>query len=208
MEVPSSTPALRPGHAPGQREPHGPVARPNGMRPAPPTVVKIIVSMLILSGCSTTETSTLEPVPPGPTAGGTGPTAGLPDRTAPGVGPPAMPPAETTAGLVVLTRSGGVAGRADTLTVEPDGTWRLVDRAGSLRTGQLTAGDLARLRQLTADPRLDREARRGPAAGVCADGFDYQLTAGGTQVRYVDCGTGDRPEVTAAVVALLLGATR
>ncbi|GAB3951609.1 hypothetical protein GCM10027614_53880 [Micromonospora vulcania] len=51
-----------------------------------------------------------------------------------------------------LTRSGGFAGRGDRVTVEPDGRWTAVDRAGSRRTGKLSAADLGRLRGLAADP--------------------------------------------------------
>ncbi|WP_146604077.1 hypothetical protein [Micromonospora deserti] len=128
------------------------------------------------------------------------------------VAPP--PPGATTPGgdggatRVVLTRSGGIAGRGDTIAVEPDGRWTLVDRAGSRRTGRLSTADLDLLRRLAADPDLTAEAARPTAPTACRDAFTYRLAVGATETGYVDCPTdGSPPEVTRSLVELLHRAT-
>jgi hypothetical protein len=118
-------------------------------------------------------------------------------------GPPATLPA-----AVVLTKSGGIAGLSDTVTVRTDGHWTKVDRSGGSRTGQLAAADLQRLRQLTTDPRLPAEAAATTPATMCADAFTYQLTVGDTTTGYVDCPPqATPPATTGAVVELLDRAT-
>jgi hypothetical protein len=109
---------------------------------------------------------------------------------------------------LVLTRTGGIVGLQDTVTVQPDGRWTRVDRAGKSRTGQLTDADRDRLRQLATDPRLTAEATATAPATICADAFSYRLTVGGTTTGYLDCPPqATPPAATAAVVALLTRAT-
>ncbi|MET8909254.1 hypothetical protein [Micromonospora sp. NPDC004551] len=117
-------------------------------------------------------------------------------------------PAPTTALPVVLTKSGGIVGLEDTVTVQPDGRWTRVDRAGASRTGRLSDADLDRLRQLTTDSRLVAEATATVPATMCADAFSYKLTVGATTTGYVDCPPEiTPPPATAAVVDLLTRAT-
>ncbi|MGC5331375.1 hypothetical protein [Micromonospora sp. DT62] len=93
------------------------------------------------------------------------------------------------------------------MTVEPDGRWAVVDRAGSRRTGRLSGADLDRLRRLVADPSLAAEAGRPSTPTACHDAFDFRLTVGAVETGYVDCPTDAAPpETTRAVVELLLGA--
>jgi hypothetical protein len=109
---------------------------------------------------------------------------------------------------LVLTRTGGIVGLQDTVTVQPDGRWTRVDRAGAARTGQLAGADLDRLRRLATDPRLTAEATATAPATVCADAFSYRLTVGGTTTGYLDCPPqAAPPAATAAVVELLTRAT-
>ncbi|MFC0008034.1 hypothetical protein [Micromonospora siamensis] len=174
--------------------------------------------VMILSGCSangpagpaatspsTTVTSSPEASPtttpgsatPTPEAT-TGPTRTTP---APAGGTPA------SAQRVVLVRSGGFAGREETVTVEPDGSWT-VEGAGSRRTGRIAGADLDRLRQLLADPRLSTEADAPATPTNCADAFEYRLTVGQRTTGYVDCpGEDGSARVTAAVVELLVRVT-
>ncbi|MEV0429815.1 hypothetical protein [Micromonospora sp. NPDC050495] len=120
-----------------------------------------------------------------------------------GPGPAALPAVE-----VVLTKSGGIAGLSDTVTVRPDGRWTKVDRSGVSRSGQLTAADLDRLRQLAADPRLAAEATATVPPTMCADAFSYRLLVGQTTTSYVDCPPqATPPAATHAVVDLLTRAT-
>ncbi|MFY1596799.1 hypothetical protein [Micromonospora sp. WMMD737] len=158
--------------------------------------VKITLLVTALSGCATTE----PPRVPPPRSFPAGPSA-------PTVAPPTSAPTAATA-RVVLTRSGGFAGRGDTVTVEPDGRWSAVDRAGSRRTGRLSGADLDRLRRLVADPALAAEAGRPSAPTACHDAFSYQLTVGAVQTGYVDCPSdGGAATTTRLVVELLVGAT-
>ncbi|WP_410814565.1 hypothetical protein [Micromonospora sp. 067-2] len=154
----------------------------------------------LLAGCTGSEPARTLPVhtpvdtaPAQPTAS-TGPT-------------PSGPGTGTTA-RVLLKRSGGFAGRGDVVTVEPDGRWTAVDRAGGRRTGQLGPADLGRLGGLVADPRLTAEARRTAAPTSCADAFSYRLIVGTIESGYVDCPADSAPPpATRALVELLLRAT-
>ncbi|NES31433.1 hypothetical protein GCE86_23610 [Micromonospora terminaliae] len=117
-------------------------------------------------------------------------------------------PAPTTAVPVVLTKSGGIVGLQDTVTVQPDGRWTRVDRAGASRTGRLSDADLDRLRHLATDSRLAAEAAVTIPATMCADAFSYRLTVGPTMSSYVDCPPdATPPPATSAVVDLLTRAT-
>ncbi|WP_141714917.1 protealysin inhibitor emfourin [Micromonospora rhizosphaerae] len=128
------------------------------------------------------------------------------DSTSTGARRSATPAAQVA--RLVLEKSGGIAGVRDTVTVEPDGRWTVVDRSGASRTGQLSAADLERLRQLAADPRLAAETGSTTKPTSCADSFTYLLTVDGTTTGYVDCPTdASRPAATAAVVELLTRAT-
>ncbi|MFR9776697.1 protealysin inhibitor emfourin [Micromonospora sp. MS34] len=109
---------------------------------------------------------------------------------------------------VVLTKSGGIAGVEETVTVQPDGHWTRGDRSGASRTGQLSDADLDRLRRLAADPRLPAEATATTPAPMCADAFTYRLTVGDTTTGYEDCPPqATPPPATGAVVELLNRAT-
>lgn len=180
------------------------------MRSTPAAAVTLAALLIALAGCSATDPAAVPTSPAAtsapatPTTDGT-PTAPATTGTPPGAG---MTPAPQTV-RVMLEKTGGLAGVQDRITVEPDGRWTVVDRSGASRTGQLSAADLDRLRQLAADPRLAAEATATPAATNCADSFTYQLTVAGRTTRYVDCPTDpNRPEVTAALVDLLTRATR
>lgn len=144
------------------------------------------------------------PVAAGLLAAFLAPLAGCARSGAPAAGgPPTTLPTE-----VVLTTSGGIVGLSDTVTVRTDGRWTKVDRSGGSRTGQLSATDLDRLRQLTTDPRLPAEATATTPATMCADAFTYQLTVGERTTGYVDCPPElTPPPATAAVVELLHQAT-
>ncbi|MGC4877066.1 hypothetical protein ACLQ26_12520 [Micromonospora sp. DT43] len=179
------------------------------MRPASTTGVTIALLAALLAGCTGTDpagtpanqqsaTGTPPPVtatpPIAPTSSGTAPVVpGAPDAAA---------------GRVTLFRSGGFAGRGDNVTVEPDGQWTAVDRAGGRRTGKLDAADLGRLRGLAADRRLATEARRTGTTTSCSDAFSYRLTVGAVETGYVDCPADPAPPpATRALVELLLRVT-
>ncbi|WP_377513469.1 protealysin inhibitor emfourin [Micromonospora vulcania] len=167
----------------------------------------ITLMVAVLAGCTSADPVDTTPNQPPVTAtsppSSTAPTtSGAPAPTSPGTG------ATGAAGPVQLTRSGGFAGRGDRVTVEPDGRWTAVDRAGSRRTGKLSAADLGRLRGLAADPRLASESRVPTASTGCADAFTYRLSVGTIETGYVDCPSETTPPpATRALVELLLRAT-
>ncbi|MEH0969717.1 hypothetical protein V6U77_01055 [Micromonospora sp. CPCC 205546] len=168
-------------------------------------LVKVALVVTLLSGCAAADPA--ERVDslgsPRPTPS---PTAATPPSQPPTTPPSARPAG--TAARVVLTRSGGIAGRDDTVTVEPDGRWTVVDRAGSRRTGRLSGADLDRLRRLVADPALAAGAGRPATPTACRDAFSYRLTVGTVETGYVDCPSdGDAPTTAREVVELLVAAT-
>ncbi|MER7419305.1 hypothetical protein ABT346_21415 [Micromonospora peucetia] len=171
--------------------------------------VKIALVAMVLSGCAATDppdqatsSGTSRPTASAPSPESTAPTSPGPTAATESTGPTAATE------RVVLTRSGGFAGRGDTVTVEPDGRWTVVDRAGSRRTGRLSGADRDRLRQLVADPALATEAGRPSTPTACHDVFSYRLTVGALETGYVDCPPdGSPPTTTHAVVELLVGAT-
>ncbi|MFI5926136.1 hypothetical protein ACIA3K_09110 [Micromonospora sp. NPDC051543] len=190
------------------------------MRPASTTGVTIAILAALLAGCTGTDRAPdptdLPPVS-GATAGpdltnipapsGLVPSGPVPSGSVPSSPVPGGPKADDRA-RVALFRSGGFAGRGDNITVEPDGRWTVVDRAGGRRTGKLGTADLGRLRGLAADPRLSAEARRTATTSSCADAFSYRLTVGTVETGYVDCPADPAPPpATRELVELLLKVT-
>ncbi|MFU8874888.1 hypothetical protein [Micromonospora sp. SL4-19] len=174
------------------------------MRSTPVAAVVLAVLLTPLAGCAqtdgttATETGQATAAQAGATTAPATPAA--PTTAATDTGSPGRPGVD-----VVLTKSGGIVGLEDTLTVAPDGHWTKVDRAGASRTGQLSPADLNRLRQLTADRRLLAEAS-ATMTTMCADAFTYRLTVGAVTTGYVDCPPEvTPPAATAAVVELLTG---
>ncbi|MCG5472207.1 hypothetical protein LADH09A_006243 [Micromonospora sp. LAH09] len=181
------------------------------MRPTSTVGVTIALLVALLAGCTGVDRTPTAPSQPSATP------SQPPGTTAPGpTGTPLPTIAPTTGGpgtsgaaaRVMLRTSGGFAGRGDVVTVEPDGRWTAVDRAGSRRTGRLAPADLGRLTALAADPRLPAEARQTASPTGCADVFTYRVTVGTIETGYVDCPSeATPPPVTQDVVKLLLRAT-
>jgi hypothetical protein len=123
---------------------------------------------------------------------------------------PPAPPAATTppappAPVVTLRRSGGLAGVAQTVQVQPDGSWTYVDvrQSAVKRTGELTADQRKQLRALAASDELAKEGRVERKPVKCNDGFVYQLDAGAVEVGWSECGDGDTPDTAATIAGLL-----
>jgi hypothetical protein len=152
------------------------------MRPAR-RVLAVALAVLPLAGCggSSGSPSTVPTTVPTSSAAGT-----------------------PAAGPVALQRSGGIAGNRDAVTVAPDGSWRRTAKTGSPSTGTLSADQRARLARMAADPALRTEATRTVPETECADGFDYQLTAGSTKVAWRECGSATKPPAVASGIAVLL----
>jgi hypothetical protein len=125
---------------------------------------------------------------------------------------PASPTPTTTPApapqTVTVQRTGGIAGIRDTVTVQPDGSWRRTAR-GAPSTGTLTAGQNDALVRMEADPALAREAGRPSGQLECADGFHLSVTVGDTTVQWQDCGTASAaPPVASRIATTLLMSTR
>ncbi|HEX6681729.1 MAG TPA: hypothetical protein VF062_03000 [Candidatus Limnocylindrales bacterium] len=122
-------------------------------------------------------------------------------------GKPTPSPVLTGAGAltVTITKTGGIAGVNDTLTIDPQGSYTRTSRTGK-RTGRLTPDQLATLATLATDPRLLAEATTPQSPSNCADAFQYTVQVGPTAVRYTDCGA-ETPPATAALVQFLEQAT-
>ncbi|MDG4835501.1 hypothetical protein O7631_03085 [Micromonospora sp. WMMD967] len=177
------------------------------MRVTSTTGVTVALLVALLAGCTGTDRAGTAgnppPETPAPTA--TVPATGIPT---PGVTPTVAPTVGATAARVTLRMSGGFAGRGDSITVEPDGRWTMVNRAGSRRNGTLTPADLGSLTSLATDPRLAAEAGPPPTSTSCSDVLHYRLTVGSNESGYADCpADASPPPATQAVVKLLLRAT-
>ncbi|MEH1017512.1 hypothetical protein V6U90_31065 [Micromonospora sp. CPCC 206060] len=197
-----------------------PYTAARGMRAARAGAVTLL--LLAMSACSGTRdradwhdgqsTGTGLPAastgPTGDARPGTTPSA-RPTDPVPSTSPtPGRPASAATNVRVVLTRAGGIAGKGETITVEPKGTWTVTDRAGGRRTGRLSTTERNRLSELTNDPRLATEAAQAPGGTNCRDVFTYTLSAGAYRVTFTDCPTDTgRPAAALAIVDLLTTAT-
>jgi hypothetical protein len=109
---------------------------------------------------------------------------------------------------ITITRSGGLVGYQQILTIAPDGSWVLTDkRASSTQRGTMTAAQRQELSRLLADPSFVREARQPPAAGTCNDGIVYTITVGELSSRYDQCGGSAGRPTTNKIVSTALDAT-
>ncbi|MGB2571142.1 hypothetical protein ACPFP2_22240 [Micromonospora citrea] len=153
----------------------------------------------LLTGCSASDTGSPAPTPTAST-GATG--SATPDATAPGTATPGGTATGPTDSRVVVTRSGGIAGRSDTVIVEPDGRWTATVRGDATRSGRLSPADLDRLRALARTATTG--GTRGTPDARCADAFTYRLTVPTGSVEWTDCPTGPQPPPAAAATARLL----
>jgi hypothetical protein len=168
---------------------------------------------LTLTGCATSGSGS--PVaegssgsqPPGTVqASPTGTNATLsttpPDRPSEGGSPP------RAAGVVTISRTGGIAGVNEMVQVAPDGTWVFHNRkSGESQQGKLTSAQHDELNRLIAAPGFAAEARQRPPTGVCNDGFVYTVVAGDISAHYTQCSSSGNQTAIKAVVNLVVGAT-
>ncbi|WP_328342411.1 hypothetical protein [Micromonospora sp. NBC_00421] len=181
------------------------------MRASALVLIKISITVSLLTGCSATDPGRPAPSPVTPT--GTAGTAASTPTAVPTATAASTPTAgdatangteaaEPAPARITLTRSGGFAGNRDTVTVEPDGRWSTTDRSGTARTGRLTPAQLDRLRALTGP--ATRSSGGGPPDARCADTFTYRLTVGTRSVDWTDCPDGPQPPAAAPELATLL----
>ncbi|MEV8531039.1 hypothetical protein [Streptomyces sp. NPDC051211] len=134
-------------------------------------------------------------------------TTGAATPTAPPTAPPAPtptptpPPTRADEDLLIVTRSGGLAGRQSSLVIQGDGSWtRLNAAARTVGSGKLTAGRLARLRAALAEAEFPRLPRISMGDRPVFDGFVYAFVHGGYEVATAD---GSIPPALTDVLAEL-----
>jgi hypothetical protein len=94
---------------------------------------------------------------------------------------------------LTLTRTGGLIGAQDQVTISANGT-AMVSRDGAAPVRSSMSGtDLAQLRRLLADPALTQPATPSRKPGVCNDGYRYGLRTPGYSVVVDDCGRSRQP---------------
>jgi len=145
---------------------------------------------------------TATPQPDATTAAAAGPTSSAPPL-APSDGP--GQPIKS----IIVTRSGGLAGLQQTLTVTADGSWTFVDKRANVPTtnGRLSPDQLRQLAAWVTDPAFAAEAKLPGPDGVCNDGITYTLTVGEFTAKYERCGNTAARPITDKILALLVDAT-
>jgi hypothetical protein len=186
-----------------------------------PLVGGALLLLLAVPGCSgadssaqgsSTATSSPAASTPAPTTSATGDpgTSATPAGTpsSPGNGRVRGPVAAPQAGFPVeVTRSGGIAGGADRLTVTADGGWSRTDPTGRRTAGVLNDGELVRLQKLATSPALTTDRTLATTSSRCRDAYAWTVTAAQRTVSYVECPGEAQPATAVAIVALLNQAT-
>ncbi|CAM3350650.1 hypothetical protein STSO111631_15470 [Stackebrandtia soli] len=90
---------------------------------------------------------------------------------------------------VTITKSGGIAGITETVTIDADGAWSYVKARMAPQDGTLEGERLSQLRSLVADPELTTKGE--PSTDQCADMFVYAVTAETADGKTVETATDD-----------------
>jgi hypothetical protein len=174
--------------------------------------VLLVLLAVPLAGCA--GTAARDPSPQSPASQSSAPRTPAPQTHAPqspaSQSPASQSPASQTPApqTVALQRTGGIAGNRDTVTVQPDGSWRRTAR-GRPSTGTLTADQNDALVRMEAELVLGGESGRRPAPIECADGYHLSVTVGETTVQWQDCGSvTTQPPVAARIATFLLDSAR
>jgi hypothetical protein len=167
-----------------------------------PVLTALTAAAVTLAGCAT-------PGTPGPAGGPTQSTSGTGQIGSGSPSPPSGPGAGQTAsdGLtsLTITRTGGLAGVRQTLSLKPDGSWIYADtRNGATGRGTLTSSQRAAVVQVVTDPQLIAQLSQRTPPAVCNDGFVYALQLGSETFSFNDCSSAKLP---ADLVAALAAAT-
>ena len=105
-------------------------------------------------------------------------------------------------GALTYTRGGGIAGRADKLVVEPDGSATLTTRQGGERRFRLTGDELAGLASELRRANLAELPERSVSDPPVPDAFGHRIAYGGVTVTTDDPAM---PEELSGLVARLGG---
>jgi hypothetical protein len=132
---------------------------------------------------------------------GTSPGAG-----APSTGPQTDPSSKSNTGgnatatdtLVAFTRTGGLAGANDSLTVRPDGSYTIQTKQGT-KSGKLTDEELGALKEALGAANFDKMPTVNDN-GQVADAYTYTITYAGKQITAKD---GSIPPALQPVISAL-----
>ncbi|MGW6743283.1 hypothetical protein ACWGDX_21585 [Streptomyces sp. NPDC055025] len=132
------------------------------------TLLTAAVPALLLVGCGGNGTDRAD-TPPAATTGQAAPTVPAPPSASVSTAPPTSPPASGTparspspspdATLVIVTRSGGIAGRHDSVKVNNDGAYTVLSSGRATGSGQLRPAELTELRRALDASGLERLPR-------------------------------------------------
>jgi hypothetical protein len=100
-------------------------------------------------------------------------------------------------GPLTYTRGGGIAGRADKLVVEPDGSATLTTRQGGERRFRLTDEELAGLASELGRANLEELPEQSVSDPPVPDAFAHRIAYGGATV------TADDPAMPEQLSALV-----
>jgi hypothetical protein len=169
------------------------------------------LAIAALTGCgfSTGTATPSSSISTSGTAGSSSP-ASVPPKTATGGVPPGgpAPGGAPLGGGITVTKSGGIAGVRQVLTIAPDGSWVFTDqKGGKKQNGRLTGSQLQQLAQMVADPALIAELRVPARTGVCNDAFMYAIAFRELTYRFEQCGGPTNHPRTDAVLNLILAST-
>jgi hypothetical protein len=136
---------------------------------------------------------------------GGSPSDGAGPGSAPGTSRAVTPPpdGDTSARLLELRRSGGLAGVDDVVRVDRSGAWTATRREGPV-AGRLPPASRTAVLALV-DARAWSTQTSGPARSGCPDGFRYTITAAGATVATDDCRLASQPTLAKLVEAVVTG---
>ncbi|MCX4528044.1 MULTISPECIES: hypothetical protein [unclassified Streptomyces] len=160
-----------------------------------------LLGAVILGGCgaggdsggasaSPTPSPTSVPSPvatsaPGPSDSQSPPTSPGPAASSGSSSAPA--PTSAAERLVTVTRSGGFAGKTNSLLIKGDGSWTRLDaKAKPIGTGKLPPDQLRRLRSALQAADFAHLPRVSKSGGTVYDGFTYVFVHGGFEVVTAD----------------------
>ncbi|MEU7872307.1 hypothetical protein [Dactylosporangium sp. NPDC049140] len=103
-----------------------------------------------------------------------------------------------TDSLVTFTRTGGLAGNNDSLTVRPDGSYTIQTKQGT-KSGKLTAEELAALKTALESADFNKLPTTNDNGGI-ADAYTYTVTYAGKQITAKD---GSIPPALQPVISAL-----
>jgi hypothetical protein len=113
---------------------------------------------------------------------------------------PGEPAGAQLAGPLTFTRGGGIAGRADELVVQPDGTGSLTTRSGGERAVKLEAAELERIADEVERADLPGLPEDSTAGRPQPDAFGYRVAYRGATVTTE---SGSIPDRMGPLVATL-----